>query len=316
MNLIKVSDIIVSQDGCGPYKLVLGGPDASFFRIIDGALYFDKDLVPTTTTITTTSTTTSPTSTTVSPITTSTTSTTLTPTSTTVNPIQAPYGITPYWDEVNDRIDLNFYDNNNTQIYLIQRFDYGTTYPNTVVQQDAKNFAWTTNNFSLQTINGQYRLVSLYNFNESGGWYQWRVASIVNGITGQFGYSDVLLAGTTTTTEGPINSIFLSGLGFFTCGFNENPCDRTFETTATLIRSTGQIVTINIPSITYRWYTNITSGQGTWTLQATNIKNSLSDSFYVSTQQFSVGRVYVRCVATVNSISNTTQGYLQAGAIA
>lgn len=308
MNLIKVSDIIVSQDGCGPYKLVLGGPDASFFRIIDGALYFDKDLVPTTTTTTTTGTTISPTVTTVSPVTTSTTSTTLTPTSTTINPIQAPYGITPYWDEFNDRIDLNFYDNNNTQIYLIQRFDYGTTYPNTAVQQGAKNFAWTTNNFSLQTIDGQYRLVSLYNFNESGGWYQWRVASIVNGVTGQFGYSDVLFAGTTTTTEGPINNIELTALPFITCAFNENPCARTFSTFATLTRSTGQTVTTNIPSIIYRWYTS--TGGGLWTLRATNTKNSLSDSFYLSSP------ASIRCVATVNGLSAETAGYLRPGSIA
>lgn len=42
--MIKVADIYVSDDGCGPYTIsVCGGSDASYFKIIGKSLYFDED---------------------------------------------------------------------------------------------------------------------------------------------------------------------------------------------------------------------------------------------------------------------------------
>lgn len=40
----KVAVINISNDGCGPYKLVLSGPDASFFKIFGKSLYFNEIL--------------------------------------------------------------------------------------------------------------------------------------------------------------------------------------------------------------------------------------------------------------------------------
>jgi len=42
--MIKVADIYVSEDGCGPYTLsVCGGVDISYFKIIGKSLYFDEN---------------------------------------------------------------------------------------------------------------------------------------------------------------------------------------------------------------------------------------------------------------------------------
>jgi len=42
--MIKVADIYVSEDGCGPYTFtVCGGADASYFKVIGKSLYFDED---------------------------------------------------------------------------------------------------------------------------------------------------------------------------------------------------------------------------------------------------------------------------------
>lgn len=58
--MIKVADIYVSNDGCGPYTIsVCGGVDASYFKVIGKELYFDEDKFnnpPTTTTTQTTTT--------------------------------------------------------------------------------------------------------------------------------------------------------------------------------------------------------------------------------------------------------------------
>jgi hypothetical protein len=51
--MIKVADIYVSEDGCGPYNIsVCGGADASYFKIIGKSLYFDESQFITTTTST------------------------------------------------------------------------------------------------------------------------------------------------------------------------------------------------------------------------------------------------------------------------
>jgi len=57
--MIKVADIYVSEDGCGPYTIsVCGGADASYFKVIGKSLYFDEDKfsasAPSTTTSSTT----------------------------------------------------------------------------------------------------------------------------------------------------------------------------------------------------------------------------------------------------------------------
>lgn len=58
--MIKVADIYVSNDGCGPYTIsACGGVDASYFKVIGKELYFDEDKfnnapITTTTTQTTT----------------------------------------------------------------------------------------------------------------------------------------------------------------------------------------------------------------------------------------------------------------------
>ena len=57
--MIKVADIYVSEDGCGPYTVtVCGGTDASYFKVIGKSLYFDENkfssLSPTSTSSTTT----------------------------------------------------------------------------------------------------------------------------------------------------------------------------------------------------------------------------------------------------------------------
>jgi len=60
--MIKVADIYVPEDGCGPYALsICGGVDAAYFKVIGKELYFDENKFndkPVVTTTTTTQTTT------------------------------------------------------------------------------------------------------------------------------------------------------------------------------------------------------------------------------------------------------------------
>jgi hypothetical protein len=57
--MIKVADIYVSEDGCGPYTItVCGGVDAIHFKVIGKSLYFDEDKFSTSISSTTTSSTT------------------------------------------------------------------------------------------------------------------------------------------------------------------------------------------------------------------------------------------------------------------
>ncbi len=57
--MIKVADIYVSEDGCGPYTItVCGGADAIHFKVIGKSLYFDEDKFSASTSSTTTSSTT------------------------------------------------------------------------------------------------------------------------------------------------------------------------------------------------------------------------------------------------------------------
>jgi len=58
--MIKVANIYVSEDGCGPYTLsICGGADAAYFKVIGKELYFDENRfssTPNTTTTTQTTT--------------------------------------------------------------------------------------------------------------------------------------------------------------------------------------------------------------------------------------------------------------------
>jgi len=57
--MIKVADIYVPEDGCGPYTLsICGGIDAAYFKVIGKELYFDENKFNDKPTITTTTTTT------------------------------------------------------------------------------------------------------------------------------------------------------------------------------------------------------------------------------------------------------------------
>jgi hypothetical protein len=56
--MIKVADIYVPEDGCGPYALsICGGVDAAYFKVIGKELYFDEDKFKNTPVVTTTTTT-------------------------------------------------------------------------------------------------------------------------------------------------------------------------------------------------------------------------------------------------------------------
>jgi hypothetical protein len=57
--MIKVTDIYVPEDGCGPYTLsICGGVDAAYFKVIGKELYFDENKFNDKPTVTTTTTTT------------------------------------------------------------------------------------------------------------------------------------------------------------------------------------------------------------------------------------------------------------------
>jgi hypothetical protein len=307
-NLIKVSDIIVSDDGCGPYRLVLGGPDASFFKIIDEKLYFDKDLITTTTLTTTTTsspttqTTNVPSSTTVSPITTSTTLTSTSTTSTTLNPISAPYSIT-FYQEGSTNIWLMFYDSNGFIPYYVEYYDYGDTYPSASAQQSARNTSWNYIFFDLQEVSQPYHAGYIYSFNVPGGFYQFRIAAIVNGAIGSYGYSDISFAGTTTTTTVP-SYIEISALPHITCPWNQSTCNATFNASARLYDNLDRQL---IVPITYKWYTSQSTIN--FILQKTETSTTGS-SLLVSANN------YVRCVASYQGFNSTSQGSIRFGAIA
>jgi len=330
-NLIKVSDIIISQDGCGPYRIVLGGPDASFFRIIDNKLYFNQSLLTTTTVTSTTSTTTSSTTsvpTTVLPMTTTTTATTLIPTpttSTTANPILAPYGVYEYWDSANSNLLLAFYDPHGFIDYRVQYYYYGTSYPSSTVQQGAKNATWTTaSSYSLNSINGEYHEGYVYGFNPPGGFYQFRVAAVINGVVGAYGYSDVLFAGTTTTTTtttgAPIQPTVIeitSQPQNYRCPYGQiRGCTSSFNISVRLKNGT-QIISNNTYVLAYTWEIFDVNGVLERTTSVLSTATSNTISIDTTSQYPYLATKSVRCTVsagTVSVISNKAFAY--PGAIA